>query len=366
MAQDHYEVLGVSREATADEIKRAYRRLARTHHPDANQNDPQAEDRFKEISHAYEVLSDPEKRTRYDTYGDERGPQGGVGGFSDFGDISDLFSSFFGGGGTRTRGGPQRGADILAEVELTLEEAARGAEREVEIELLSGCPDCEGSGAAPGTFPQRCGDCGGTGELRQVRRTMFGNMMTAAPCARCGGTGQVIVDPCPRCNGAGRIPLEDSLTVQIPPGVDDGARLRVSGRGEAGPRGGRPGDLYVSIGVRPHEVFQRAGDDLACEVPVPMTVAALGGLAKVPTLDDFEEITISPGTQSGEVVRFRGKGMPRLNGRGRGELVAVLRVETPRGLTAEEAELLEQFAKLRGEDGDHPRGFFDRIKEAFN
>ncbi|MEA2460770.1 MAG: molecular chaperone DnaJ [Actinomycetota bacterium] len=365
MAQDHYETLGVARTAAPDEIKRAYRRLARAHHPDANGQDPEAEEKFKEVSRAYEVLSDPDKRSRYDTYGDERGPQGfGAGGMGDFGDISDLFSSFFGGGG-RGRRGPARGADILAEVELTLEEAAQGAEREVEVELLSACPDCEGVGTAPGTFPSTCSDCGGTGELRHVRRTVFGNMMTAAPCARCGGSGQMIDDPCPRCKGAGRIPVVDSLTVQIPPGVDDGARLRVSGRGEAGPRGGTSGDLYVSIGVAPHDIFQRAGDDLACEVKVPMTVAALGGLAEVPTLDGPEQIDIAPGTQSGEVVRFRGKGMPRLNGRGRGELVGVLRIETPRDLSDEEAELLAQFAKLRGEE-NHQRGFFDRIKEAFN
>lgn len=363
MPQDHYLTLGISRDATPDEIKRAYRKLAREHHPDANSQDPGSEERFKVVSLAYEVLSDPEKRQRYDTYGEERGPQG----FGDFGDISDLFASFFGGaGGGRGRRGPARGSDILAEVQLTLEEAAAGAERDVEVEMLSQCPDCEGVGAAPGSFPSRCGECRGTGELRQVRRTVFGNVVTAAPCARCAGTGQVILDPCLRCKGVGRIPLQDTLTVQIPPGVDDGARLRVTGRGEAGPRGGQSGDLYVSIGVAPHDVFQRAGDDLACEVKIPMTIAALGGVAQVPTLDGHEEIEISPGTQSGEVIRFRGKGMPRLNGRGRGELVGVLRVETPLDLSGEEAELLEQFAKLRG-DGAHPRaGFFDRIKEAFN
>jgi molecular chaperone DnaJ len=361
MPENHYATLGVSRAATPDEIKRAYRKLARELHPDANSQDPDAEERFKVVSRAYEVLSDPEKRSRYDTYGDERGPQG----FGDFGDISDLFSSFFGGGG-RQRRGPARGSDILTEVELTLEEAATGAERDVEVEMLSQCPDCEGVGAAPGSFPSRCGECGGTGELREVRRTVFGNVVTAAPCARCAGTGQVILDPCPRCSGAGRIPLEDTLTVQIPPGVDDGARLRVTGRGEAGPRGGQAGDLYVSIAVAPHPVFQRGGDDLACEVKIPMTIAALGGTAKVPTLDGDEEIEISPGTQAGEVVRFRGKGMPRLNGRGRGELVAVLRVETPTDLSPEQEELLAQFAKIRG-DGAQPRvGFFDRIKEAFN
>jgi molecular chaperone DnaJ len=362
MAQDHYETLGVSQSATPDEIKRAYRRLARAHHPDANSQDPQAEERFKEVSRAYEVLSDPEKRQRYDAYGDERAPQG----FGDIGDISDLFASFFGGGGGRTRRGPARGADVLAEVELTLEEAAAGAEREVEVEVLGQCRECDGSGAAPGSFPSKCSECGGTGELREMRRTVFGNVVTAAPCIRCSGTGQVILDPCPRCQGAGRLPVQETLTVQIPPGVDDGARLRVSGRGEAGPRGGRSGDLYVSIGVAPHDIFQRAGDDLACEVKLPMTTAALGGVAHVPTLDGDEPIEISPGTQSGEVVRFRGKGMPRLNGRGRGELVGVLRVETPRDLTREEAEVLESFAKLRGEEPQERAGFFDRIKEAFN
>lgn len=361
MPQDHYRVLGVERTATQEEIKRAYRRLARQLHPDANRDDPQTEERFKQVTHAYEVLSDPDKRGRYDTYGDERA----VPGFGDFGGISDLFSTFFGGMGGSRRTGPARGADILAEVELTLEEAAAGAERELDIEAYSACDGCDGSGAAPGTFPSRCGDCGGTGELRQVRRTVFGNMITATTCPTCSGSGQVTLDPCKRCSGRGRVRSDETLTVHIPPGVDDGARLRVSGRGEAGSRGGRSGDLYVAIRVAPHDVFQRAGDDLACEVRVPMTVAALGGAVSVPTIEDEEEIQISPGTQSGEVIRLRGKGMPRLNGRGRGELVGVVRVETPADLSDEEAELLERFAKLRGERTDQ-RGFFDKIKEAFN
>ncbi|MGH2807094.1 MAG: molecular chaperone DnaJ [Actinomycetota bacterium] len=363
MPSDYYATLGVSRDASADEIKRAYRRLARQHHPDANQHDPEAEERFKEVSAAYETLSDPQKRRHYDMFGDERA---GVGaGFADFGGISDLFASFFGGGFTSQRTGPARGADILAEIELTLEEADRGVEREVEVVTLGECDDCHGSGAAPGTFPTQCSECGGTGEQRQVRRTVFGNVMTATTCIRCGGSGQEIVTPCPKCKGRGRVQVTDVLTVQVPPGVDDGAQLRVSGRGEAGVRGGRSGDLYVAIRIAGHETFQRAGDDLGCEVPVPMTIAALGGSVEVPTLEGSEELEIEPGTQSGEVVRLKGKGMTRLNGRGRGTLVVLLRVQTPTDLDEEQVALLQQFAKLRDEQAN-ARGFFDKIKEAFH
>lgn len=359
---DPYEVLGVPRNATADEIKKAYRQLARQHHPDANQGDPAAEERFKEITVAYETLSDPEKRRRFDMFGD----QGGAQGFSDFGGISDLFASFFGGGfGGTTQRGPARGADVLSEIELTLEEADTGVERDVEIATLNECPDCEGSGAAPGTFPTRCSDCGGTGELRQVRRTMFGNVMTATPCPRCGGSGQEIASPCPRCSGRGRVTETETLTVQIPPGVDDGAQLRVTGRGHAGVRGAGAGDLYVAISIAPHRVFRRAGDDLGCEVKVPLTTAALGGSIEIPTLEGPERYDVAPGTQSGEVVRLRNKGMTRLHGRGRGTLVAMLRVETPTDLTEEQRDLLERFAELRG-DQVAERGFFDKIKEAFN
>jgi molecular chaperone DnaJ len=360
---DYYATLGVSRDASADEIKKAYRRLAREHHPDANREDPDAEERFKELSVAYETLSDPAKRQRYDMFGDERGAGAG----SDFGGISDLFASFFGGGfaGQTRRTGPARGADILAEIELSLEDVDTGVEREVEVVTLGECDTCHGNGAAPGTFPTQCSECGGTGEQRQVRRTVFGNVMTASTCVRCGGAGQEITTPCPTCRGRGRVDVTDVLTVQIPAGVDDGAQLRVSGRGEAGVRGGRSGDLYVAIRIAPHETFQRAGDDLGCEVPVPMTIAALGGTVEVPTLEGAEDLEIAPGTQSGEVVRLKGKGMTRLNGRGRGTLVALLRVQTPTELDEEQAALLQQFAKLRDEQTS-PRGFFDKIKEAFN
>lgn len=359
---DHYGVLGVAREATREEIKRAYRSLARELHPDTNP-DPTASERFKEITHAYEILSDPQKRERYDMFGDDRM---GAAGFGDFHGISDLFSTFFGGfAGGGSRRGPGRGADLLAEVEVTLEEAAEGADREVEVSALIECETCGGSGSAPGTFPVNCTECGGTGELRSVRQTMLGQMITATTCGRCGGSGQEIVDPCKACRGAGRVERTDALTVQIPPGIDDGAQLRVSGRGQAGIRGGRAGDLYVGIRVLPHETFQRAGADLGCEVPVPMTIAALGGIVMVPTLEGPEELDVRPGTQSGEVVRLPGRGMPRLGARGRGELVVLLKVETPAGLTEEEAGLLQRFAELRNESTGN-KGLFDRIKEAFN
>ncbi|HEY7875865.1 MAG TPA: molecular chaperone DnaJ [Actinomycetota bacterium] len=362
---DHYATLGVARGATAEDIKKAYRKLAREHHPDANRDDPGAEERFKDITRAYEVLSDPQKRQQYDLFGDERVGAGG-GGFSDFGGgIGDIFSTFFGGmGGTRQRG-PGRGADLLAEVVLTLEEAAVDSEREVEITALAECDECGGSGAAPGTFPVSCTECGGTGELRQVRRTMLGNVMTASTCHRCGGTGQEIVERCPRCAGDGRVEVTDSITVRVPAGIEDGAQLRVSGRGEAGMRGGRSGDLYVRIRVEPHEVFQRAGADLGCGVTVPMTVAALGGEVEVPTLEGPESLDLGPGTQSGEVVKLKGRGMPRIDGRGRGELVVLLKVETPTDLTSEQDELLRKLAAARGEPVAERR-LRDRIREAFH
>ena len=365
MATDYYSVLGVSREATPDEIKRAYRKLARQHHPDANREDPDAGERFKEVTRAYEVLSDPDKRQRYDMFGDERAGAGAAG-FSDFGGISDLFQTFFGGGvaGAGARRGPARGADILAEVVLALEEAAVGAERDVNLDTLVECEECAGSGAAPGTYPSRCRECGGTGEVRSARRTMLGNVITASACPVCGGTGERIDDPCKRCSGQGRVRVSDTLTVRIPAGVDDGAQLRVTGRGQAGTRGGRSGDLYVSIRVTPHPIFRRAGNDLGCEVSVPMTIAALGGEIEVPTLEEPESIDISPGTQSGEVVRLKGKGMPRVDRGGRGELVVLLKVDTPTDLDVEQAELLQQLAQLRGEDAG-AKGFFEKLKQAF-
>lgn len=359
---DHYTTIGVARDASAEEIKRAYRKLARELHPDTNP-DPTASERFKDVTHAYEVLSDPQKRRQYDMFGDDRGI--GAAGFGDFHGISDLFATFFGGAAGTTRRGATRGADLLAEVEITLEEAATGIERTVTISALAECEECGGSGAAPGTFPVRCSECGGTGEQRQVRQTMLGQVMTATTCSRCGGSGQEIVERCPTCSGAGRVRRTDELTVDIPAGIEDGAQLRVSGRGEAGMRGGRSGDLFVGVNIAAHPTFQRVGADLGCEVSVPMTTATLGGEVEVPTLDGTETIEVEPGTQSGEVIRMRNRGMARLGHRGRGELVVLLKVETPTGLTEEEETLLRRFAEARG-DRVANKSVFERIKEAFN
>ncbi len=361
MARDHYATLGVPPDASSEEIKRAYRQLARQYHPDANSHDPSAEERFKEITRAYEILSDPQKRRTYDAFGDDRL---GAAHFTDFGGISDLFSTFFGGFGAERRG-PTRGGDVLSEVTLTLEEAAVGSEKDVRVATLAECDTCGGNGAAPGTFPTRCSECGGTGEAREIRRTVFGNVMTATTCPRCRGAGEEIVEPCPDCRGTGRREVTDVMTVSIPAGIDDGAQLRVTGRGEAGVRGGRSGDLYVGIRVEPHEIFRRVGDDLGCEVAVPLTVAALGGTVDVPTLDGREPVTIKPGTQAGEVLRLKNRGMPRLGGGPRGELVALLKVETPADLTPEQEELLRRFAELRDEEVGEA-GLFQKIKEAFS
>jgi molecular chaperone DnaJ len=363
VARDYYAILGVDQNAGREEIKRAYRQLARQYHPDANPSDPEAEERFKEITLAYEVLSDPAKRERYDLYGDE---SAGAQHFADFGGISDLFSAFFGGAaGPGRRRTHTRGGDVLAEVELTLEEIATGVERDVEIATWSSCPDCSGSGAAPGTTPVPCTQCDGSGEVREVRRTFFGNVMTASSCSRCRGAGQIITSPCETCSGTGRVSVTESLRVRIPAGIEDGAQLRVSGAGEAGLRGGRSGDLYVAINIKPHEIFRRVAADLGCEVPVPMTVAALGGTIEIPTLDGPEPTEISPGTQSGEVIKLKGRGLPRLDGRGRGELVALVRVDTPKDLNAEQVELLSRLAEMRGENAGSP-SFMDRIKQAFH
>ncbi len=354
---DHYETLGVTRDSAPEDIKRAYRKLARELHPDANPDDPAAEERFKDVTRAYEVLSDPAKRDRYNTFGDDK-----VGGPGFSGGISDLFASFF--GATTGRQRSSRGNDILAEVEISLEEAATGIDREVQIRNLVGCDACSGSGAADGTFPTRCSDCGGTGELRQVRRTRLGDMITATTCLRCRGRGEEISTPCEICGGGGRVEVEDPITISIPPGIEDGTRLRVTGRGQAGMRGAGSGDLYVEIGVAEHPVWRRVGDDLGCEVPIPFTVAALGGTAAVPTLDGPEEIDVKPGTQSGEVVNLRGKGMPSLRGGRRGDLVGLLRVEVPTDLDDAQRELIKALADARGENVGR-RSVFDKIKGSF-
>jgi molecular chaperone DnaJ len=348
MPTDFYELLGVGRDASDEEIKKAYRRLARQYHPDANDGDPAAEARFKEISVAYDTLRDPEKRRRYDMYGAEgmgAGPGPGAGGF-DFG-VSDLFDAFFGGGfggGSRGPGGPPRGPDAEVHLVLDLEEAAFGATKPVELRMPVECERCSGSGCEPGTHPSTCRTCGGAGEVRSVRRTILGQMMTATPCSACRGTGREILSPCRDCRGDGRVTLPATVEVQVPAGIDDGQRLRLAGRGPAAPRGGEPGDLYVSIAVRPHPVFEREGDDLHHVLRLPMTQASLGAHLTIDTLDGTEDLLVPAGTQTGRAFRLRGRGVPALRGRGRGDLIVTVEVVVPEKLNAEEAQLIRRLA----------------------
>ena len=381
MAQDDfYELLGVSRSATEDEIKRAYRKLARELHPDAKPGDKESEDRFKLITLAYETLRDPERRRRYDLFGPDavRGAGATAGaadpfaGFRTSG-LSDIFEAFFGGSspfGTRTRadqrGAALRGHDVEMRVDLTFEEAVFGASRDVSVVVPVQCAKCEGSGARPGTTPTTCPDCGGTGELRRVRQSILGQMVTASPCPRCGGLGEAIASPCPDCRGEGRRHEERTYTVEVPAGVDHGTTLRLTGRGAAGPRGGQPGDLYVHLAVAVHPAFERQGYDLVHTLRLPVTQAALGARLPLETLDGDEELVIPAGTQTGRVFRLRGRGVPHVDGRGRGDLLVQVTVATPAGLSREQAELLRRLAAERGEDvaPDDP-GLFSKIRSAF-
>lgn len=372
MATDYYELLGISRSATDDEIKRAYRRLARELHPDVNPGDPGAEARFKEITVAHETLRDPERRRRYDLFGpDEAGTAAGAGPMGEVFDLGDLFGAFFGGDafGARQRGsaGPPRGADAQAVLELTLTEAAFGITTSVPLRLPIVCARCKGDGCEPGTHPARCETCAGTGQVRQVRRSILGQIVTAGPCMTCGASGTVIHNPCPDCRGEGRVVAESQLEVEVPAGIDDGQRLRLTGRGPAGPRGGLPGDLYVTVRVLPHPAFERRGDDLFHVRRVAMTQAVLGARFVVDTLDGPEELVVPAGTQPGRVFRLKGRGVPALRGRGRGDLLVQIDVEVPDRLTEDEAELLRRFAALRGDDVTEPSegGLFSRIRSAF-
>lgn len=380
---DYYEVLGVSKTASADEIKKSYRKLAMQWHPDRNQGNPEAEKKFKEISEAYEVLSDASKRQQYDQFGHEGLRSSfGPGGFDfsrDFTHSADLqdilgsifgeggggfFDDIFGGGGRRRstrRDGTQRGADLRFDLEIDLEEAAFGSERQITLPVSEECTSCNGSGVAPGSKPETCKHCGGRGEVIsgggffQVRQT----------CPVCGGAGTVITRPCNACHGAGRVKDRKRLTLRIPPGVDTGSRLRLAGKGEGGLRGGQPGDLYVVLHVRPHELFERHGEDLLCEVPVPFEVAALGGDVQVPTLEGYAVLKITPGTESGKVFRLKGKGMPDVEGYSHGDLHVRLNPEVPVDLNGRQRKTLKDFADSR-EEGNYPAaaGFYSKV-EAF-
>jgi molecular chaperone DnaJ len=372
--RDLYEVLGLTRTASDEEIKKAYRALARQYHPDANPNDPRAAERFKEVQRAYETLRDPERRRQYDVFGDA-GERAGAGAGADFGagqfGLNDLFDAFFGGdafgrfGGGRGAG-PPRGQDVELTLDLTLQEVVFGVRRSIDPRMPVECDACGGSGAAPGTHPQRCDTCEGTGEVRQVRRSLLGQLVTAAPCQVCGGTGEVIPSPCPQCRGDGRVHGTRTLDVEVPAGIDDGQRLRLAQRGPAAPRGGVPGDLYVSTRVAPHAEFVRHGDDLVHRTPISIVQAALGTELTLETFDGPQSVEVHPGTQHGAQIRLRGLGVPSLRNGRRGDIVCDIAVEVPRNLSAEEAELLAQFAALRGEEVQAGReGLFSRIRSAF-
>ena len=367
MARDHYEVLGVDRDADAAEVKSAYRRLARQHHPDANDGDSAAESEFKAVAASYKVLSDPEARQSYDRFGHD-GPSAGMAG-DPFGGINDIFESFFGGGGVggggRRRSGPRPGEDLETTILVDFEEAVFGSEEEITVRTAVACTSCEATGLTPGTSAEQCGGCRGSGQVRQVRQSVLGQMVTAAPCPTCSGRGEVFPDPCVDCRGEGRRVEECSFTVNVRAGVDDGTTLRLTGRGAVGPRGGPTGDLYVSVRVRPHPVFERHGSDLYHRLHLPVTQAALGVELDYETLDGDVEVRIPAGTQTGEVFRLRGSGVPHLQGRGRGDIVLEVVVDTPTGLSAEEDKLFRSLAVERGETvGEPGDGLISRIRSA--
>ena len=372
--RDYYEVLGVGSNASEEEVKRAYRKLAVKFHPDKNPDDPHAEEKFKELGEAYDVLMDPDKRAAYDRFGHAAFAQGaGVGrGFHDPFEIfrevfggggfgGGIFETFFGGTGARSED-RQRGSDLRYDMQIELEEAAFGVEKEIEIEKLDTCDKCHGSGAEPGSRTISCPNCGGRGQVISSR----GFFHVSQTCPRCHGAGEIIEKPCPKCHGEGRVEKPSRVKLQIPAGIREGARLRSSHNGEAGVRGAPPGDLYVVIHIKEHKIFQREGDNLYCEVPIPFTTAALGSEVPVPTLEGKAHLKLPAGTQSGQVFRLRGKGIINVNGRDRGDLLARLIVEVPSHLNAEQRRKLEEFAALCGEENTPLRkSFFERAKEFF-
>jgi len=371
--RDYYEVLGVKKDATQDEIKKAFRKLTKENHPDLHPGDKACEERFKEANEAYEVLSDEEKRRKYDQYGHAAfDPNagfegGGFGDFSGFGGFGDIFSDIFGGFGGSTRSNPnapRRGENVRATANISFEEAAFGCKKEVTIAKVETCPDCKGTGCAPGTTPEICPDCKGTGHVTVNQRTPFGMMQSSSPCSKCHGSGKIIHQPCRSCRGLGSIRRQHKVEVNIPAGIDDGQTISKPGGGNAGVNGGPAGDLLVTVIVRPHPRFERDGTSVLLEQEISYTQATLGAEVEVPTLDGKVKLTIPEGTQPGAVFRLRGKGIPYLRGSGRGDQFVSVNIKVPKNLTGSQKELLRQFAASMGElDGDAGKGLFGRKKK---
>ncbi len=378
MAKDYYAILGVNKGASDDEIKKAFRKLALKYHPDRNPGNKAAEEKFKEVNEAYQVLSDHDKRAQYDQFGTTdfsgQGDFGGFdfGGFHDFGGgFGDIFDTIFGGGNfggfsDSAKNGPKKGADLQYTLNLTFEEAAFGATKEIEITRGEECRKCNGTGASPGTRPVTCDKCGGTGQIRISRKTGLGNFVTVTTCDKCGGTGTIIKTPCPDCHGTGRVRRRRKITIKVPAGVDTGNTIPLRNEGEPGTRGGEFGDLYVNINVLPHKIFKRDGFDVICEMPLSFPQAALGAEIDVPTIDGLIKYTVPEGTQNGTIFRLRGKGIPKLRGYGRGDEILRIIVEVPTRLDESQKKLLRQYAEACGEDVNEQRkSFFNKMKDAF-
>lgn len=374
--RDYYEVLGVDKSATQDEIKKAFRKITKANHPDLHPGDKECEERFKEANEAYEVLSDEEKRKKYDQFGHAAfDPSagydaGGFGGFDGFGDLGDIFGDIFGGfggfgGQTRNPNAPRKGDSVRVSVNISFEEAAFGCEKEVTAPRVEQCPDCKGTGCAPGTTPEICPDCKGSGTVRTTQRTPFGAMQSTSPCSKCRGTGKIIHQPCKTCRGLGSIRRQHKMTVKIPAGIDDGQTISRQGYGNAGVNGGPAGDLLINVIVRPHPIFERDGNSVVMEQEISYAQATLGAEIEVPTLDGKVKLNIPEGTQPGAVFRLRGKGIPFLRGGGRGDQFVSVKVGIPKGLTSSQKELLRQFAASMGEydSGSKSGGIFGKKKK---
>lgn len=370
--KDYYEVLGVSKTASEEEIKSAYRRKAKESHPDLHQNDKQAEERFKEVNEAYEVLSDGNKRARYDQFGHEGPPNmggfdfGGGGFNGGFGGFDSIFDTFFGGNTGRQRNGPERGQDLRYDMTITFEEAAFGVKKEFRFQRNENCDVCKGSGAKAGTTPKKCNVCNGTGSVRMTTNSLFGQVVTQRPCSTCNGTGQIIQERCTKCGGNGRVHATRTATINIPAGIDNGQVIPMTGQGEPGQKGGPAGDLYIYVTVKSHKLFKREGFNLYCEIPLSITQATLGGEIQVPTLEGPIKHIVPEGTQTETEFKFRNKGIQMLRGSGKGDLFVKVRVDVPRSLTDKQKGLLKAFEdSLTGKEYENRKSFFDRMKDFF-